>query len=114
MKPKFKWYMVPILLISFIACDPVIEMTNTNHNAQTIKVEDESAANKPTENEAPTRKQQTVYVTALDVDSDMGDATAAHGVLNTKNSCLYMDDLLLVVSSPHITWTQDPFTISDM
>ena len=49
MKPKFKWYMVPILLISVIACDPVIEMTNTNHNAQTIKVEDESAANKPTE-----------------------------------------------------------------
>ena len=114
MKPKFKWYMVPIFMISVTACDPVVEETNSNNNAQAIKVVDESAANKPTENEASTRKQQTVYVTALDVDSDIGDAAAAHGVLNIKNGCLYMDDLLLVVSSPHITWTQAPFTISDI
>ena len=55
MEPKFKWYMVPILLISVTACDPVVEKTNSNNNAQTIKVVDESAANKPTENEASTR-----------------------------------------------------------
>lgn len=114
MKPKFKWHMLSVFLIFVIACDPVVKETNTDPNTQTIKVVDESAANKPTENEAPTSKQQMVYVTALDVDSNMGDAAAAHGVLNTKNGCLYMDDLLLVVSSPHITWTQDPFTISDI
>lgn len=113
MKPKFKWYMVPVFLIAVIACDPVVKKTNTNDNTQTINVINESAVSKPTENEAPIHKEQTVYVTALDVDSNMGNAAAAHGVLNTKNGCLYMDDLLLVVSSPHITWTQDPFTISD-
>ena len=105
--------MVLVFLISVIACDPVVEKTNTNDNTQTINVINGSATNKPTENKAPTSKQQTVYVTALDVDLNMGNAAAAHGVLNTKNGCLYMDDLLLVVSSPHITWTQDPFTISD-
>lgn len=114
MKPKFKWYILPIFLTSVIACDPVVEKTNTDHNAQTTTMENESTSNKPTKNEAPSRKQQTVYVTALDDGSDMGNAAAAHGVLNIRNGCLYMDDLLLVVSSPHITWTQDPFTISDI
>lgn len=111
MKPKFTWYMVPVLLISVIACDPVVEKATTNHNAQKIDVANDSANNSLTENEAPINKQ-TVYVTALDVNSDMGNAAAAYGVLNIKNGCLYMDDLLLVVSIPHITWTQAPFTIS--
>lgn len=114
MKPKFKWHMLLVFLICVIACDPVVKETNTDPNTQTINVVDESATSKPTENEVPIRKQRTVYVTALDVGSNMGNAAAAHGVLNTKNGCLYMDDLLLVVSSPHITWTQDPFTISDI
>ena len=102
---RFKWYMVPVFLISVIACDPVVEKTNTIRN--------ESAINIHSKNEASMRKQKTVYVTALEVDSNIGNAAAAHGVLNTKNGCLCMDDLLLVISSPHITWTQDPFTISD-
>lgn len=89
MKPKFKWYMVPIFMISVTACDPVVEKTNSNHNAQTIKVEDESAANKPTENEAPTRKQQTVYVTALDVDSDMGCRCGSWGIEHKKWLFIY-------------------------
>lgn len=114
MKPKFKWHMLSVFLICVIACDPVVKETNTDPNIQTINVVDESAANKPTENEASTSKQQMVYVTALDVDSNIGNAAAAHGVLNTKNGCLYMNELLLVVSSPHITWSQDPFTISDI
>ena len=115
MKPRFKWYILPIFLTSVIACDPVVvKETNTNNNAQTINVVEDSANNSLTENEAPINKQKTVYVTALDNDSDMGNAAAAHGVLNIKNDCLYMDDLLLVVDSPYITWTQNPFTISDI
>lgn len=114
MEVRFKWYMVLVLLTSVIGCDPVVEETNSNNNAQTIKVVDKNAANKPTGNEVPVDKQQMVYVIALNANSNMGDAAAARGVLNTKNGCLYMDDILLVVNSPYITWTQDPFTISDI
>ena len=99
------------LLLVVTGCDSTIKETNPNAQPNTMR--NESTNNNHTKNEAPMRNQPTVYVTAFDVDSNAGNAAAAHGVLNTKNGCLYMDDLLLVVSSPHITWTQDPFTISN-
>ena len=74
------------LLVVITGCDSIMKETNPNPQTNTMK--NESVTNKFTANEAPMRKQKTVYVTALEVDSNIGNAAAAYGVLNTKNGCL--------------------------
>lgn len=57
--------------------------------------------------------QDPVYVMALQAASNTGDAAAAHGVLNVQNGCLYIDDMLLIVTSPIVHWEQQPFVIEN-
>ena len=57
--------------------------------------------------------QTPVYVMALQAASNTGDAAVAHGVLNVQNGCLYIDDMLLIITSPLVHWEQQPFVIEN-
>ena len=87
------------------ACQPIDGQTNAPSSA----MQQEKRGSVATEES----RQAPVYVTALNVSSNEGDAAATKGVLNVQHGCLYLDDRLLVVNSAYIRWTQEPFMIKD-
>ena len=106
--------MVSVLLLFTIGCHPFTYKEGATDHDKQVTIEDETQpVSTNTQNQATTSSQPAVYVTAINTDSNVGNAAAANGVLNVKNDCLYMGDFLLIISSPDIIWTQHPFTIAD-
>ena len=57
------------------------------------------------------KSENKVYVTAIETDSKDGDSAAYSGTLNVINDCLFIDDMLIVVTNPNLEWQQNPFII---
>lgn len=108
---KVYFYISLTSLLFLIACKPIGNTAeNTNNNSKkTANVTGEVATSKQNDLE----QQAPVYVTAYNSDADAGDAAALEGVLTVKNGCLHVNDMLLIVQSPYITWQQDPFILTD-
>ncbi|GAA0311795.1 hypothetical protein [Psychrobacter aestuarii] len=101
------------LLISTLtisACQPINDAQTQSQPSNT-----DTAANTKTIVSTTTQDNNhpPVYVTALDVSSNEGNAAASEGVLNIQHGCLYVDDMLVIIASPYIRWTDAPFTITD-
>ena len=60
---------------------------------------------------ARSKSENKVYVTAIETDSKDGDSAAYSGTLNVINGCLFIDDMLIVVTNPNLEWQQNPFII---
>lgn len=91
-----------LLTVTLItACQPDISANNQAKSATEVTTQ---------ETKAP---MNDVYVTAIKTDSNEGNAAAARGVLNIKNDCLFIDDMLVVISTPYLHWKQNPFVITN-
>lgn len=94
-----------LLLILFIAgCQPQ-SLSNGKHS----ELKDSMSSNEHLNKEITSKAN--VYVTAIEADSNLGNAAAYQGILNIKNNCLFIDDMLVVIQTPYLKWRQDPFII---
>ena len=109
---KAYFYIMLTFLLFLTACKPI------DNSAENINSESDGKAKIADDNKNDTpiqlhSEQAPVYVTAYNSDADTGDAAALEGVLTVKNGCLHVNDILLIVQSPYITWQQDPFILTD-
>lgn len=103
-------YGLLLVVLTISACQPI-----NDTQTQSQPSNNDIAANTKTivSINAQDNNHLPVYVTALDVSSNEGNAAASEGVLNIQHGCLYVDDMLLIIASPYIRWTNAPFAISD-
>lgn len=112
---KGRFYIALASLSLLAACHPIDAGTpiKSDENEQIVSIADDAADSVSIIKEHNRKEQGPVYVTAFNTDSNEGDAAALEGVLNVQNGCLYIDDTLIIVRSPYITWQQNPFIMSD-
>lgn len=108
---KAYFYIVLTFLLFLTACKP-IDNSAENTNDDSKKPADVTGE-VATSTHLDLEQQAPVYVTAYNSDADAGDAAALEGMLTVKNGCLHVNDILLIVQSPYITWQQDPFILTD-
>lgn len=59
------------------------------------------------------QKAPSVFVAHVTNRQPVGNAALYTGVLNAKNGCLYIDDLLVVVTGTQVVWQAEPFWIDN-
>lgn len=99
MEISLKQYLVLLFIFFITACQP-----QNPQNNQNSELEDSHASDQQ-------EMMKEVYVTAIEVDSNIGNAAASRGILNLKNNCLFIDDMLIVIQTPYLTWKQNPFVM---
>lgn len=99
---KLKQYLILLPILFITACQP-----QNSFNSEYSELED---SHSPNEQEAKEIMRE-VYVTAIETDSNLGNAAAYRGILNVKDNCLFIDDMLIVIQTPYLKWQQDPFVI---
>ena len=111
MMSKAYFYIALTCLLSLTACKPMDNRAENTSNGSNKSADVTAEVTTSTQNDL--QQQAPVYVTAYNSDADAGDAAAFEGVLTVKNGCLHVNDMLLIVQSPYITWQQDPFILTD-
>lgn len=85
-----------IALMGMTACQPQVQSANEMQTSSATK-----------------EAQPYVFVAHTIQKDEVGNAALFSGVLNEKDGCLYIDDLLVIVHGVYVTWQNQPFWISD-
>ena len=100
---KIRLFAVTITILAISACQQSSHQNYTSSNENNAELDSSETDRSKSENK--------VYVTAIETDSKDGDSAAYSGTLNVINGCLFIDDMLMVVTNPNLEWQKNPFII---
>lgn len=100
---KIRLFAVTITILAISACQQSSHQNYTSSKENNAELDSSETDRSKSENK--------VYVTAIETDFKDGDSAAYSGTLNVINGCLFIDDMLIVVTNPNLEWQQNPFII---